>query len=216
MRFIHADQDSPLISELTRTMEGDLCTLRWHWPASVQAVYIRKTAADQEHIEGSNNVVPNHEGLKLYTKAEYKSNNGYHTRMDGIGRYMFTVYACQESEGGPELILQPNGGNTIEISAGKAKIHCSIKYKTGLFQKYKTIQITVTTEVPIGKDVLCYVKKQGGYPANKEDGTLYPFVSAFSSGKNTLPAIEVGKQDYIRIFFTDGRLHGQMYELISV
>lgn len=211
MRFIHAEQDSPLISGLTRTMEADLCTLRWHWPGSVQAVYIGKTAVGQEQADA-----PSTAGFKLYTKAEYKANNGYHSRIEGIGRYTFTVYACQEGEGGPQLILQQGGENAIEISAGKAKIQYSIRSKAGIFQKYKTIQIQVTTEVPLTKDVLCYVKKQGGYPANKEDGTLYPFVSPFSSGKNLLPAIEVGKQDYIRLFFTDGRLYGQMYELISV
>lgn len=211
MRYIDAEQGSPMISELTRTIEGDICTLRWHWPGSIDAVYIRKVAADQEQSSDLST-----KGLKLYTKAEYKANNGYHSRIEGIGRYIFNVYACQEGMDGPQLIHQPNGENEIEISAGKAAIHYSIHSKSGIFQKYKTIQIQVTTEVPIAKDVLCYVKKQGGFPANKEDGTLYPFVSPFSSGKNLLPAIEVGKKDFIRLFFTDGRRYGQMYDLISL
>lgn len=211
MRFIDAEDDSPIIRGLTCTTEDDQCTLRWLWPGSLEAVYIGKAPVKQvdDGVMDTGNV-------KLYTKAEYKANNGYHGRVEGVGRFAFTVYAYQEGSGEPQLILQPDRDNRIEISAGKAKIHYSVRYKTGLFQKFKTIQIQVTTEVPFEKDVLCYVKKQGGYPANKEDGMLYPFVASFAAGKNVLPVIEVGKQDYIRLFFTDGRLYGQMFELISV
>jgi hypothetical protein len=211
MRFIDAEDGSPLISGLTRVIEEDRCTLRWIWPGGIEAVYIGKTPAEQAAES------PKDMGtVKLYTKAEYKANNGYHSRLEAIGRFVFTVYAVLEGSGGPQLILQPNHENSIEISAGRAKIHYSISNKSGLFRKFKTIQIQVTTEVPIAKDVLCYVKKQGSYPANKEDGMLYPFVAPFAAGKTVLPAIEVGKQDFIRLFFTDGRTYGQMYELISV
>ncbi|MFC7680943.1 beta-mannanase [Paenibacillus sp. GCM10028914] len=213
MRFIDAEDDSPLINGVTCNIEDNLCTLRWLWPSGIDAVYVGIMPDEQEH-EGALDT----SNLKLYTRAEYKANNGYYSRVEGIGRYVFTVYACQEGNGsgGPLLILQPNRENSIEISAGKAQIHYSVRYKTGLFQKYKSIQIQVTTEVPIDKEVLCYVKKQGSYPANKEDGILYPFVAPFAAGKNILPPIEVGKQDYIRLFFTDGRKYGQMYELVSV
>ena len=211
MRFIDAEDGSPVISGLTRVIEEDHCTLRWIWPSGIEAVYIGKTDAEQAN-EGDRNT--GH--VRLYTKAEYKANNGYHSRIEGVGLVVFTVYACQEGSEGPRLILQPNLENRIEISAGKAKIQYSIVHKSGLFRKFKTIQIQVTTEVPIAKDVLCYVKKQGSYPTSKEDGMLYSFVTSFAAGKNVMPPIEVGKQDFIRLFFTDGRTYGQMYELISV
>ncbi|WP_139993033.1 beta-mannanase [Paenibacillus paridis] len=210
MRFIDAEKDTPVISGLTRMMEEDRCTLRWTWPREIEAVYIGKAPA--EHADSMAGDIGN---AKLYTRAEYKANNGYHSRIEGIGRYVFTVYACLEGSGGSQLVLQQDGNNRIEISAGKAKIYYSVTEKNGFFRKFKTVQIQVTTEVPIAKEVLCYVKKQGGYPSNKEDGMLYPFVAPFAAGRNVLPAIEVGKQDYIRLFFTDGRSHGQMYDLIS-
>ncbi|GGD59346.1 beta-mannanase [Paenibacillus nasutitermitis] len=211
MRFIDAEHDSPVISGLTREVEEDMCTLRWIWPRSIDAVYIRKTSAEQTEPAAGDTA-----NLKLYTRAEYKANNGYHSRIEGIGRYCYTVYACQEGSGGPQLVLQQDRGNSIEISSGRAKIYYTISDKSGFWRKFKTIQIQVTSEVPIAKDVLCYVKKQGGYPVNKEDGLLYPFVASFAAGRNVLPAIEVGKQDHIRLFFTDGRKYGQIYELISV
>jgi hypothetical protein len=212
MQFVDAEADSPTISGLTRTMEEDRCTLRWIWPRGLEAVYIGKVPAEEAESSGEIAAA----NAKLYTKSEYKANNGYHSRIEGFGRYIFTVYACLEGSGGPQLLLQHDRENRIEISAGKAKIYYSISDKSGFFRKSKTIQIQVTTEVPIAKDVLCYVKKQDGYPANKEDGMLYSFVAPFAAGKNSLPAIEVGKQDYVRLFFTDGRAYGQLYELISV
>ena len=48
-------------------------------------------------------------------------------------------------------------------------------------------------------------KEAGAYPVNKEDGILYPFVTDFAAGRNELPAIEVGKNDYIRLFLRMAR-----------
>ncbi|MNP17606.1 hypothetical protein D3C76_1100430 [compost metagenome] len=157
---------------------------------------------------------PTINSMKLYTRDEYKANNGYHERTQGIGGWIYTVYACWLNDGEPVLIHQEDGQNRKQISTGKARILYSIKQKQRLFQKYKTIEMRVTTEVPISKDVLCYVKKQGSYPSNKTDGTVYPFVQHFNPGRNSLPAIEVGKNDYVRIFFTDGPKYGQIYELM--
>lgn len=209
MQYIEADSTAPVIRGLTHGVDEDRCTLRWLWPDGVQAVYIHKAGAD-EGLDGQ----PPAAGLKLYTKDEYKANNGYYDRIEGIGRLVYTVYACIMTGGETRLILQPDGANRIVLSTGKAKIHVSIRQKSGLFKKYKTVQIQVRAEVPVDQDVLCYVKKQGGYPANKEDGTVYPFVEPFAPGRNVLPVIEIGKDDYIRLFFTDGRLYGQLYELI--
>ena len=80
------------------------------------------------------------------------------------------------------LIRQRDGDNQGIASAGKADIRFAIRYKSG-FQKRKTVLITVTAEVPVPKEALCYVRKQGGVPLNKDDGTVYPFVSDFVPGK---------------------------------
>ena len=209
MQFIHADSTTPIIRELVHQVDEDRCILRWHWPDGIQAVYIHRAASDEALLEA-----PAIHSLKLYTRDEYKANNGYHDRIQGVGGWVYTVFTCWVDQGESMLILQEDGQNRKLISAGKARIKYSIKQKQHLFQKYKTIQMRVTTEVPVAKDVLCYVKKQGGYPSNKSDGTVYPFVQHFDAGKTTLPAIEVGKNDYVRIFFTDGPKYGQMYELM--
>ncbi|MFC3788451.1 beta-mannanase [Paenibacillus sp. GCM10012307] len=201
---------SPLTARVTGLscqQEDDRFTLRWHWTTEIEAVYIERSAVDGGPDGGS---------LRLYTKAEYKANNGYPGRMEGIGRYIYTVYACQEDDQGPFLIRQTDGENALAISSGRARIQYEIQQKSGWFRSGKTIQIQVMTEVPIGKDVLCYVKKQGGYPAGKEDGVLYPFVSDFAPGRTVLPSFEIGKQDYVRLFFTNGQKYGQLYELVPM
>ncbi|MBH5318391.1 beta-mannanase [Paenibacillus sp. GSMTC-2017] len=210
MQIKIAEEGTPLITGLTRMLEKDRCTLRWTWPTGVDAVYIRKVALDE--CEDSREDVNR---LKLYTKAEYKANNGYVSRLESARIYRFTVYVLIETKEGSFLLEQPNRGNIIEISAGKAKIYYSVTEKGGLFRKHKSIGIEVNTEVALENDVLCYVKKSGSFPANRDDGVLYPFVVPFSAGKNILPPIEVGKSDYVRLFLTDGRTHGQLYELIA-
>ncbi|WP_332455200.1 beta-mannanase [Paenibacillus crassostreae] len=204
-----ADSSAPVIRELVHQVKDDRCTLRWFWPDGVQAVYIYRVASDQDVLDQ-----PAIENLKLYTRDEYKANNGYHDRTQGVGGWVYTVFACSMDQGEPVLILQEDGQNRKQINTGKARIMYSLKQKRALFQKYKTIQMRVTTEVPISKDILCYVKKEGSYPSNKTDGTVYPFVQHFNPGRNTLPEIEVGKNDFVRIFFTDGPKYGQLYELM--
>ncbi|SEU01643.1 beta-mannanase [Paenibacillus sp. NFR01] len=196
------------ITAVTATLEDRACTLRWRWPDQVQAVCIHKGPAGQTK-EGA---PPS--GLKLYTREEYKANNGYRDRLDDIGLVEYTVYA-RLSEGGETVLLrQPGGGNRTVVSAGKARIYYSIQNKKSLFGKHKTVNMTISSEVPVPKDVLCYVKKTGGSPVSKDDGIRFPFIDDFPAGRSVLPPIEIGRDDQIRIFFTDGRTYGRYYELI--
>ncbi|MDR0271618.1 beta-mannanase [Paenibacillus sp.] len=212
MRFIDADISSLLIRGVTHQLDGDRCILRWRWPEDITAVYIERSIAGEEPMPDAKR--PNMSRLKLYTRNEYKASNGYHDRIDGVGKVVYTIYASTETEDGPALIRQHDGHNRKEFSTGKAKVWFSIRQKSGWLQKYKSVQIKVTTEISIPKEALCYVKKEGSYPANKDDGTQYPFVTDFEAGRNVLPVIEVGKNDYVRLFFTDGKRYGQMYELV--
>ncbi|MNH85966.1 hypothetical protein D3C87_474030 [compost metagenome] len=213
MRFIDGDEPSaPVISELTHRVDEDRCTLRWRWPEGIQSVYIHKAPVRTD--TDLSEELPTVSALRLYTRDEYKANNGFHDRIQEIGQLEYTVFAGWTEQGEIILVRQHDGKNRTTASTGKARIYYSVREKSGLFSKYKTVQITVTSEVPIAKDVLCYVKKQGGYPASKEDGTVYPFVTPFAAGRNVLPVIEVGKQDHVRLFFTDGPRYGHTYVLI--
>lgn len=209
MRFIEPEDVTDAITELSYKVGEDICSLWWRWPEGIQAVYIRKVAA------GDSSDIPfSADGLKLYTREEYKANNGYHERIEIIGQFLYVVYGAKRQDGEMHLIQQQDGENSIAVSTGRTRIRYTIRHKSGLLRKYKTVYISVTTECEVPSGVLCYVKKQGGYPSNREDGTQYPFLRDFAPGRNDLPAIEVGKDDFVRLFFTDGRKFGQFYELL--
>lgn len=211
MRVIEATSSTPIIRDMTHSLDEDRVCLRWRWPDGVQAVYIHKASAADTTVDK----VPAEDDLKLYTREEYKASGGYRERLEEIGQVLYTVYACLMEDDELELVHQQDGRNRLVLNAGRARIYYTISQKNSLFRKYKSIQIQVMAETAIAKDVLCYVKKQGSYPASKEDGTVYHFLQDFAPGKNVLPVIEVGKSDYVRLFFTDGRKYGQFYELIA-
>ncbi|CAM3584879.1 MULTISPECIES: beta-mannanase [Saccharibacillus] len=220
MRFIEAGPDSPVIRELTRRVSGDVCTLQWQWPSGTDSVYIGRRALDAEQAGGGSpaDFGPgggfDASGLKLYTREEYKAAAGYRDRLDGIGRFVYMVYAALPGSGEPVLVRQPDGSNLVETPAGRAKIRYSVRERKALFRAYKTVRIEISCEVPLDENVLCYVKKSGGYPVGPQDGTVYPFSAPFPAGRTGLPEIEVGKNDFVRVFFTDGKRYGQLYELV--
>lgn len=88
MKYAEVDSGAPVIAEVVSRVEDRFCTLRWRWPDGVQAVCIHKASAeapeDGEHPPS---------GMKLYTREEYKANNGYRDRLDEIGLVAYTIYA---------------------------------------------------------------------------------------------------------------------------
>ncbi|WP_310551728.1 beta-mannanase [Paenibacillus glufosinatiresistens] len=207
MEFIEPGEGRPAVSDLKASVEDRVCTLRWHWPKGAQAVCIAKMP------EGAGPDEPPG-GYKLYTREEYKAAGGYRDRMEEIGPVRYAVYVRLSDEEGTRLVRRPDGGDQVTVGAGKARIGYSVHRRRGLLRKSGTAQITVTAETPVDKDVLCYVKKRGGYPQDKEDGIRYPFVRDFAPGVNALPPIEIGPDDYIRLFFTDGPRQARYYELV--
>ncbi|GAB6927351.1 hypothetical protein JCM10914A_13340 [Paenibacillus sp. JCM 10914] len=211
MQFRQAEPGDLIIQGLSYQVDEGNCTLRWHWPPGLQAVYIHRELNNEGFISSGS---PDPKRLRLYTRDEFKANNGYKDRVDGIGQMAYTVYALSSEDGEQTLLIQSDQSNRIHFSTGKAKLVYSVREKSRWLQPYKLIEIQVTAEVPVPKEALCYVKKQGAHPANKEDGIMYPFVTDFVAGRNTLPAIEVAKNDYVRLFFTDGKRYGSLYELV--
>ncbi|MBE7897972.1 beta-mannanase [Paenibacillus polymyxa] len=211
MQYRDAQPDDPVISELSHKIDDNRVVLRWQWPEGAAVVYIAKQSADT----GANrqNEAPTSE-LKLFTREEYKAAGSYRDRIEGIGRVRYTVYPAVREAGETFVIRQQDGANQLELSTGRAKIKYAVHHKKSWFRSRKTVQIQVTAEVPVPQEALCYVKKRGGYPADRDDGTLYAFTAPFAAGRNVLPAIEVGGDEYVRLFFTDGQKYGTIYELV--
>lgn len=198
------------IKDLKSTIRDSEIHLTWFWSKEIDFVYIYQTSAE--------NVPPLSEidehDLKLYTREEYKANKGYVGRLEAIGLIAYRIVPCQKRDGKLIVFRQENENNLIYITGSRAKIYFSITYKNKFFQPLKKVRISIMTELPLDKELLVYVKKSGAVPTSIDDGTVYPFVRDFPSGKTQQPEIEIGKNEFIRIFFSSGRKSAQNYLLI--
>lgn len=210
MRWCGEASGHSRITGMRHRMQDNESVLTWNWPENVHCVYIYLFPAEAElPLEQR----PGH-AMKLLTREEYKAKAGYRGRVEGIGRYAYRVYPCERGTDGIAMLRQEDDDNIIRFSTGKARIRYSIHYGSGLFRKMKPVRIELTSEVPVPKEALCYVMKEGALPLHKEDGTVYPFIEDIAPGRNVLPEIEIPKPNRIRLFFTDGKTYGEIYELI--
>ncbi|WP_142305355.1 beta-mannanase [Neobacillus jeddahensis] len=198
------------IKEIRTTVRDSEVHLTWFWSKEIDFVYIYKAPADE--VKPINEITE--QDIKLYTRDEYKVNRGFRGRLDGIGRYAYRIFPGQKHNGILSIYQQTNDNNLIYLSGSKAKIYFSITYKNKLLQPKKRVQMSIMTELALDKDLLVYVKKRGAPPLSIEDGTVYPFVRDFPAGKTMQPEIVVGKEEYIRIFFSNGRKSAESFELI--
>lgn len=199
-----------LIKDVVCQIQGNECVITWHWPESVPFVYVHRMPFDASFEPSP--ITPG--DVKLYTREEYKANLGYREPVEGIGRHTYRIFPGQLRDGKRVMLLPRGEAHLGHLSTGKAKIYYSVKSKKSWFRPYQTIQIRIFSEWPIASEVLCYVKKEGGYPSGREDGTEYAFIRDLEPGENLMPEIEIGKNDFIRLFFTDGKKYGELYELI--
>lgn len=198
------------IKDVVCQLQGNEYVINWHWAEDVPCVYIHRSGYDEPF--DVNQLSENQ--LRLYTREEYKAHKGLREKNEGIGRYTYRIFPCRLENGRPVMLLPQGEANIVHVRTGKAKIYYSFKRGRNWFSPYQSLQIRIFSEIPIPKDVLCYVKKEGSTPASKDDGTQYAFIRDLQPGVNLLPEIEVRKKDEIRLFFTDGKKYGELYELI--
>ncbi|MFD1218808.1 hypothetical protein [Paenibacillus vulneris] len=212
--MIHLQWDEPgdpyrITKAACQLQDGD-CLLTWQWPKDVDYVYIYSFPDGAE--EAPEVLTPKQ--LKLFTREEYKAKAGYRERVDYIGLRGYRIFPCLRSDGSLTLLRQTDDANVARMNGGRAKIRCSVKYGSKLFSKYKSARIELFCEIAVPQEALCYVKKEGAVPAHKDDGIAYPFMDDFPVGRTALPQVEIGKNDYIKVFFTDSKRYSEQYALM--
>ncbi|WP_342433047.1 hypothetical protein [Neobacillus sp. FSL H8-0543] len=199
------------IKNLQGTIRDSEIHLTWFWPKEIDFVYLYKASADDfptvDELTASD--------LRLYTREEYKTNLGYIGKVEAFGKFGFRIFPCQKLDGELKIFRQENEDNLLFISGARAKIHFSISYKNRFLQGRKKVKMTIMTELPLDKELLCYLRKRDSVPISHEDGTWYPFVRDFPVGKTELPEFDIGKNDYIRILINQGSKSADLYELIA-
>jgi hypothetical protein len=209
-------QQEYMIPKATGQSRNGECTLNWDWPKNVQYVYIASYRPDEEPVGQPDESWLSARSLKLVTREEYKIKAGYRDRADFIGMKIYRLFPCIRTEEGElEAFLQWDDHNMVRISGGKAEIRYKVRYGKGWFQKLKPVTLELFCEIPVSEKALCYVKKKGSEPVHKDDGVVYLFNRTFEAGQTRLPEIQIAKDEYVRLFFTDGKAYGTMYELMK-
>ncbi|MCZ8522583.1 MULTISPECIES: hypothetical protein [Paenibacillus] len=206
----HEPAEGQQITRASSLMGEGGCVVTWQWPKDIQYAAVYSFAAGEEEPPASLGSGQ----LKLYTREEYKVHGGYRAAADFTGARCFRIFACVMSGGELVLLRQLDKDNLTRLTGARAKIRCSVDYGTALFSRHRPVRIRLFCEVPVPREALCYVKKDGGVPLNKEDGTVYPLVSDLPAGRTELPEIRVGRSEKIRIFFTDGPKYGELFEIV--
>ena len=199
-----------VVTDLKSEVEANTFTLRWKWPKNSDLVYLYKVNVMQD----INFEVINEEDLKLYTKDEYKEFNGYVESIKEISQYKYIVFPTLENDAETVVIKQLDERNQALLCTGKLEIIYNIVEHKRIFSAKKTVKITICSDAPIKKEVLCYVKKQSSYPISIEEGVKFDFITGFHAGENEQQTIEIGRDEYIRVFLKESKDHVNMYTLI--
>lgn len=190
------------ISSIEYNANKEKLTLTWKWPKDCELVYIKRTSEidmDFPNLMDVNN-------LKLYTRDEFKEFGGYAENIKDINQYKYWIFPCRENENGIILLKQNDRNNEVIVSTGKPQILYEIVECGGFksfFTKEKKVQIIIESEANIKKDILCYVKKSGAYPINKDDGIKFNFLEDIYAGKSVMPEFSLGKDEYIKLFINE-------------
>ncbi len=198
------------IRDMKKTIQGSEIHISWFWPREVDYVYIYRAPSD--NLRPISEITES--DLLFYTREEYKANHGYIGRIDAVGRYALRVFPCQKQDGKLVVFGQENNKNLVYLTGSKAKIYFSITYKNKLFQPVKKVRMSIMSELSLNKDLLVYVRKKGSVPVSIADGTVYPFPNDFAAGESVQPEIEIGRNEFVRIFFKNGSTSAQIYDLI--
>jgi hypothetical protein len=97
-------------------------------------------------------------------------------------------------------MLPMAGGNRIDCHSAKASIYFSLKEKKALLGGTKINILEYRSEIPLAAGLLCYVKKENGYPADINDGILYPLDGDLSANESVTRTITTRKNEYLRLF----------------
>jgi hypothetical protein len=212
MIIIKFEDGSNEICEVNCQVEKDKFYIRWKWPKNTDIVYVMKT----DNLDDFSLDNADLESAKLYTMEEYREFNGYCESIKEINQYRYYVFPAIERDNDIMLVKQDNGKNEIIVSTGKPDIYYDIKEVKclkNLFSRDKKLQITIKSEIPLRKDVLCYVKKKDSYPVNNKDGISFDFICDIHVGVNKMPEVTVKRDEYVKVFIKDIDKYGSSYKL---
>lgn len=210
MEFTHYDALYE-ISNVKSEIQGKEIIIKWHWPETINAVYICRART----LDGIKDEDLASEKMKLCTKSQYQSRGYYSEIINDREEFIYRLYPAVRKEGKWFLVNQDNKNNETIICTGKINVNIKITESTVPFSDLKRVEITLYSEAHISKDDFGYTIKNGGYPHNAEDGFIYDFVKDIGTSEISMPEIIIPKNWYVRVFFSN-TIASRRYNLNSM
>ncbi|MBE6022625.1 MAG: hypothetical protein E7231_05230 [Cellulosilyticum sp.] len=197
------------ITELKAEVEKGQVKLTFKWPNTLENLYIYKQSVLEEQP------IQWEKPYRKYTRDEYARFGGWSD--PDLGSAMSKYILCPYIQEGAEsyVLNDLEHLNEIEVIGHQIEIRYEIKEKKKLWSSRKLIQMQVFCEVPVPRQYLNYVKKKGSIPVGLKDGMCFEFIVDFEAGEQSLPEIEVDKDEYIRIYLTDAVPYKEAYRIIK-
>lgn len=187
------------ITEVKLDIQDSEIIIKWHWPETMNAVFICKAKTE----EGFKEEDFLDKRLALCTKHEYQNRGFYSEKVSDRDEFIYRIYPAVKSEGKWRLVNQENKNNEGIICTGKVNIRAKIAEKRVPFSNLKRIEISITSDIRISREGLNYVIKAGGFPHSLEDGLMYEFSRDIDNHKLPMPEIVVPQNYFLKIFFTN-------------
>jgi hypothetical protein len=203
---METDTPDNCVSNLKYNREGDEIRLTFRWPAAIPQVYIFKGTSGEFNISQARL-----SDARLYTLQEYKKMGGFMDKKTP-GMHTYRVFPFIREDGEDVLVAQTDGENVITCLTGQVIIYFDLKERTSLLGREKVYSVKLSSTCEVGPDVVCYVKKEGGYPEHARDGTVYFFGEGLTPGQDLQRQIKTGKNEFIRLFIHD-EAQEQLYAL---
>lgn len=195
----------PQIGTIKARIDENHMIMNFKWANTLEQVCIyKRNVLRDEEIDWEH-------PYRKYTKEEYISFGGFVDDIDEAGLLEYTVCPMTFEEDEAVIILYPHSENSLKVPTKKIQIRYAIKEKNKLFSQRKIVEMNVFCDTDLKKEMICYTKKKGAIPVNEEDGVQFNFMKDFSAGHNTLPEIEIDRDEHIRIYLAKAVKHRELY-----
>jgi hypothetical protein len=194
---METDTPDNCVSNLKYSDEGDAIRLTFRWPAAIAQAYVFKGQRDGFDIESAKP-----DDARLLTQQEYKKLGGFIDRK-APGVHTYRVFPFIREGGEDILVAQSDGKNVITGLTGQVVIHFSLNERKSFLGREKVYTVSLNCTQEVSADVVCYVKKEGGYPEHSRDGTVYFLGEALTPGQTLERQIKTAKNEFIRLFIHD-------------
>jgi hypothetical protein len=211
-QIIFDEENIPEVLFIKADIKYGQLSLEWGWPEGINKVLIC-------YRMDKFPVSPRDTGAsKVIIEREHSLEKGDYVISRVIeGNYYFGVYTLTEREGND---LFSHGQRRLVVNKSPLEIFYGIRSKRNLLGKLKSAEINIsTTSKELNLPQLVLVAKYGNMPIQKSDGeTLftvdYQTLTKDKSVSFDLPAENIGKNMYVKLFFQDDS-NSKIYRIIS-